>query len=237
MNQPLFEQRVLLTGASRGVGLATLRLLIQSGARVFGISKSLRRLEQAKARLSSDEAKHFTFFTADLATKAGLERAAHEIHQSFNSLDILIHNAGIMLHHDDGIFNEPEGILESTLELNLLAPLRLSRALLPLLRKSKHPRILNVSSGAGSLAALSEPGIASYRLSKWSLNGLTQLQAEELKGEVSVNAFDPGWVKTDLGGPLAPGTPEEAAEGLLKTLMVPWKQSGYFFKAGEKIPW
>jgi NAD(P)-dependent dehydrogenase (short-subunit alcohol dehydrogenase family) len=84
---------------------------------------------------------------------------------------------------------------------------------------------------------MSEENIASYRLSKWALNGLTMLQARQLKGQVHVSAFDPGWIKTDLGGPLAPGTTEEAAAGLLKTLLVPWQDTGNFYKDGQIIPW
>ena len=148
-----------------------------------------------------------------------------------------IHNAGVMLHHDGGLMAEPEGILERSLDINVLAPFRLSRALLPLLEKGNDPRILNVGSGAGTVDALTEPGIASYRLSKWALHGMTMLQAEELSGVISVNAFDPGWIRTDLGGPDAPGTPEEAADGLRKTLLLPWEFTGHFIKDGEQIPW
>jgi NAD(P)-dependent dehydrogenase (short-subunit alcohol dehydrogenase family) len=84
---------------------------------------------------------------------------------------------------------------------------------------------------------MTDPGIASYRLSKWAVNGLTMLQAKELEGVISVNAFDPGWVRTDLGGEQAPGTPEEAAEGMLKTLCLPFAVTGKFFKDGKEIPW
>ncbi len=76
-----------------------------------------------------------------------------------------------------------------------MVPFRLTRALLPLLEKGHEPRVINVSSVAGSLDAMVEPDIAAYRLSKWALNGLTMLRATELAGRVSVNAFDPGWVK------------------------------------------
>ncbi len=113
--------------------------------------------------------------------------------------------------------DEPAGMLEQSLEQNLMAPFRMARELIPLLLKADQPRLINVSSGAGTMDALREPAIASYRLSKWALNGLTLLQARQYAGRLHISAFDPGWIKTDLGGPNAPGTPEEAAEGLLKT--------------------
>ncbi len=74
-------------------------------------------------------------------------------------------------------------------------------------------------------------------MSKWALNGLTQVQAAELRGQIAVNAFDPGWVKTDLGGPRAPGTPEESARGGLALLLEPFATTGKFFKDGREIPY
>ena len=66
---------------------------------------------------------------------------------------------------------------------------------------------------------------------------MTMLMAGELEGRVSVNGFDPGWVRTDLGGPNAPGTPEESARGALGLVLAPWSESGKFFKDGAEIPW
>jgi NAD(P)-dependent dehydrogenase (short-subunit alcohol dehydrogenase family) len=103
-----------------------------------------------------------------------------------------------MLHQDGGLMAEPDGILEQSLDINLLAP---------------------------------------FRLSKWAVSGMTMLQAKEPAGVISVNAFDPGWIRTDLGGPDAPGTPQEAADGLRKTLLLPWDLTGRFFKDGEEIAW
>ena len=78
--------------------------------------------------------------------------------------------------------------------------------------------------------------IPTYRLSKWALNGLTLLLSGELEGAVSVNAFDPGWVKTDLGGPNAPGSPTESARGALALVTMPFAVSGKFWKDGAEIP-
>src|SRR5690606_37205577 len=154
----------------------------------------------------------------------------------FDGLDVIVHNAGVMLSHEPELSAEPEGKLEETLAINLLAPFRVTRALLPLLLQGSEPRVINVSSGAGTLSGIMEPKIASYRLSKWALNGLTMLQAKEWAGKISVVAFDPGWVRTDLGGPNAPGVPEESAAGLLKTILLPPEVRGHFVKDGELLP-
>ena len=135
-----------------------------------------------------------------------------------------------------GLTAGPENVLEASLATNLWAPYRLSRALLPALERGREPRVVNVSSGAGNFASMRMSDIPTYRLSKWALNGLTLLLAGELMGRVSVNAFDPGWVKTELGGPNAPGSPLESALGALAIVTLPFATTGKFWKDGAEIP-
>lgn len=213
------------------MGLATARLLLREGAKVLGVARDPNRLASVRSELSSLGEFH------DLAVDLALESSVAEVHRAasehWGALDVLIHNAGVMLSHEPELSAEPVGKLEEALATNLLAPFRLTRALLPLLLQGDAPRVINVSSGAGTFDGMLEPKIASYRLSKWALNGLTILQAKEWAGKISVLAFDPGWVRTDLGGPNAPGTPEESAQGLLKTLLLPQEVTGQFVKDGE----
>lgn len=237
MKLDLTGKTVVLTGVSRGVGLATARVLLDAGAQLLGVAQDSDRLGRASEELRGRAPDRFFSLQADLSRPdfADGVRAAAERH--FEKLDILINNAGVMLWRDAEITEEPAGILEQTLEVNLLGPHRLLRELLPLLLRAKEPRVLNVSSGAGTHHGLTEPGIASYRVSKWALNGLTLAQARELEGRVSVNALDPGWLRTDLGGPKAPGVAEDGADGILRTLALPFSETGKFFKAGVEIPW
>jgi NAD(P)-dependent dehydrogenase (short-subunit alcohol dehydrogenase family) len=235
MTSTLTGKRILLTGASRGVGLAAARLLLKNGAEILGVAQNAERLARAESELRT--LGKFTSLCVELTAPDAARVITEAVQERWGALDIVIHNAGVQLHHEGGILAEPEGLLEKSMEIHVFSPFRITRSLLPLLKKGREPRIINVGSGAGTLAAMKEPGIASYRLSKWAESGLTLLQAKELEGEVCVNAFDPGWVRTDLGGPKAPGTPEEAAEGLLKTLLLPWEESGFFYKDGAKIPW
>jgi NAD(P)-dependent dehydrogenase (short-subunit alcohol dehydrogenase family) len=95
---------------------------------------------------------------------------------------------------------------------------------------------VHVGSGAGTIDGMADLGIGSYRVSKYALNGLVLMQATQLRGEIAVNAFDPGWVRTGLGGDEAPGSVEESADGALALLGEPAAVTGRFFKDGAEIP-
>jgi NAD(P)-dependent dehydrogenase (short-subunit alcohol dehydrogenase family) len=233
----LTGRRILLTGVSRGVGLATARLFLQEGADVLGVARDRARLDAARPALDAFGSDRFDAFAVDLAAPEAPARVREMVLARWGALDVLWNNAGVMLSEAPTFAEEPPLTLETTLSINFLSPFRLSQALLPLLRRGKEPRIVHVSSGAGTFAALGEPNILSYRVSKWALNGLTQIQAAELREQIAVNAFDPGWVKTDLGGPKAPGTVEESARGALALLQEPFATTGKLFKDGKQIPY
>lgn len=229
-------RRILLTGVSRGVGYETARRFLEEGARVLGVARDADRLSRAAESLS--KLGDFAALRADLSEAGAPDRIAGAVQTRWGALDVLLNNAAILV--DAGAArsfeDEPSGAFDRTLATNLTAPFRLSMALLPLLRKGHEPRLVHVGSGAGTFAGVRLEGIASYRLSKWALNGLTLLQATHLAGEIAVNAFDPGWVKTDLGGPNAPGSPVDSAEGALAVVTLPFQVSGKFWKDGKEIP-
>ncbi len=233
--RPLDGRRILITGASRGVGLECARLFLQSGARVIGAARDASRLAEAAGQLAP--LGEFHLLALDLA-EAGFETAAAAAVQRHfeGALDILCNNAGVMVA-DENIAEEPAGSLEQTLQVNVVAVHNLTRALLPALLRGREPRILNTSSGAGNFASVAQTDIGSYRVSKFALNGLTLSWSGALKGRVAVNAFDPGWVKTDLGGPRAPGLPQESAQGALALATLPADVTGRFWKDGREIPW
>lgn len=235
MGGRLDGRRIVLTGASRGVGYETAKRVLQEGARVLGVSRDATRLAKAaeSLRLLGD----FLAVRADLSDPGAPGVIANAVRERWGSLDIVMNNAAIMINGGEprSFEDEPGLAFERSLEENLLAPYRLTLQLLPLLRGGNEPRIVNVGSGAGTLEGLRLCGIASYRLSKWALHGMTVLFATHLAGEVAVNAFDPGWVKTDLGGPNAPGSPVEAAEGALAVLTLPFAVTGKFWKDGKEI--
>jgi NAD(P)-dependent dehydrogenase (short-subunit alcohol dehydrogenase family) len=232
----LTGRRILITGVSRGVGLETAKLFLAEGAEIIGVARERDRLERAREALDPSGAR-LSVVSADLADVDAAGRLVAAVTERWGALDVLFNNAGVQIDGQTrGITQADEATFERSLAVNLLAPYRLCRALLPLLRRGKEPRIVNVSSGAGNFESMRQADIPTYRLSKWALNGLTLQLAGELAREVSVNAFDPGWVKTDLGGPKAPGSPTESARGALSLVTLPWDVSGKFWKDGSEIP-
>jgi NAD(P)-dependent dehydrogenase (short-subunit alcohol dehydrogenase family) len=236
VTRELDGRRVVLTGVSRGVGYETAKRFLSAGARVLGVGVDPARL--ARATESLRPLGDFVSLAVDLRGREAGACVARAVDERWGALDLLVNNAAIMVHGDDsrGFEGEPPEALEQTLDANVTAPFRLTHALLPLLRKGSEPRIVNVGSGAGTAEGIRESGIASYRLSKWALHGMTLMLAAQLKGEVAVNAFDPGWVKTDMGGPNAPGSPVDSAEGALAVACLPFHVAGKFWKDGREIP-
>lgn len=232
----LSGRRIVLTGISRGVGRESARLFLAEGAELLGVARDPARLEALQRELDP-QGKQLTTLAVDLAERDAAERVRTAVAARWDALDILLNNASIQIDGDaNGLLDGKASVFERSLDVNLMAPYRLAVALVPLLRRGREPRIINVSSGAGTFAAMKERKIASYRLSKWALNGLTLLLASELAGEIAVNAFDPGWVKTDLGGPNAPGHVSESARGALALVTLDFAQTGKFWKDGQEIP-
>ena len=173
----------------------------------------------------------------DLGGGAFESEATQAVAEHFEGqLDLSVNNAAVMAGHQD-IEHEAAGILETSLQINVIAVHNLTRALLPALLRGREPRVINVSSGAGNFESVAMGDIAAYRVSKFALNGLTMSWARCLENRVAVNALDPGWVKTDLGGPRAPGTTSESARGALALATLPWTVTGKFHKDGGEIDW
>jgi NAD(P)-dependent dehydrogenase (short-subunit alcohol dehydrogenase family) len=226
----------VVTGANRGIGLEVCRQLADRGyAAVLG-SRSVGRGEAAAAPLI-DEGLEVHVCQLDVADAESVARAAAWVARSFGRCDALVNNAAIEYDTDQLAATADLERVHRAMETNLFGAWRTTLALLPLLRRAPHPRIVNVSSGGGSLASMGA-GTPAYNVTKAALNALTRTLAAELRDDgVLVNAICPGWTATDMGG--GGGRPvSEGAESIIWGLLLPDDgPTGGFFRDGRPLPW
>ncbi|ABG03487.1 short-chain dehydrogenase/reductase SDR [Rubrobacter xylanophilus DSM 9941] len=229
------EGRVaLVSGGNRGIGLEICRQLAAKGIAVVLGSRDERRGREAAEGIAGRVVAH----QLDVADQESVDRIAAYVEREFGRLDILVNNAGVA---PDGGQRGVEADLEKVreaLEINLLGAWRLSRAFIPLMRRNGYGRIVNVSSGLGSISEMGG-GSPAYRVSKAALNALTRILASELRGTgVLVNAVCPGWVQTEMGSPGAPRPVQEGADTPVWAATLPkGGPTGGFFRDRRPIPW
>jgi NAD(P)-dependent dehydrogenase (short-subunit alcohol dehydrogenase family) len=224
---------ILITGATRGIGLAAAKQLAARGAQVIIGSRDGQRAAEAAAHVGGGAGS----VALDITEQASVDAAAKQIGQQFGRLDVLANNSAILLDHYQSLLElKPEVLLE-TLNTNVVGTLRVSQAFAPLLAKSDAPRIVNVSSGAGQLDGEPQAWAPAYCISKTAVNMLTQQLTAALPN-VMVNSMCPGWCRTEMGGSEAPRSPEEGADTLIwLALEAPHTLRGKFVKDRMVIPW
>lgn len=230
------ERLALVTGANRGIGLEVCRQLAGQGYTVLLGSRDLAKGERAAASLAG-EGLSVTAVQLNVADEASVNRCAAEVETAFGRLDVLVNNAAI--HYDtwQRTVTADLSVVQEALETNTFGAWRTTQAFLPLLRKSQHGRIVNVSSEAGSLAGMGG-GTPAYSLSKAALNALTRMLAAESRGDdVLVNSVCPGWVATDMGGSGGRPVKDGAASVVWAALLSDDGPTGGFFRDGKPLPW
>jgi NAD(P)-dependent dehydrogenase (short-subunit alcohol dehydrogenase family) len=219
---------ILITGAGKGIGLEIARQLAGRGCTVWLTARDEKRGEKAARSLSGD----VHFLRMDVSDHASIRVAVEQV----SSLDVLINNAAVLLDGDADLPKLKPNIVRETFESNVFAPLFVAQAFVPQLRKSKRPRIINISSGGGQL---SEPSTwaPAYCISKTALNGVTVGLSAALP-DFAVNSVCPGWVRTDMGGSAAPRSVEQGADtAVWLALDAPQTLTGKFLRDREVIPW
>jgi NAD(P)-dependent dehydrogenase (short-subunit alcohol dehydrogenase family) len=178
-----------------------------------------------------------TFLEIDVSDNESVAAAVREFSNIEDHLDVLVNNAGIIVDGDDAVLEISDDLLRETLETNTLGALRVTRASAPLLRKSKAPGVINVSSGGGQLTDGAEGWAPAYCISKTALNGVTEQLAAALP-KFAVNSVCPGWVPTDMGGENASRSVEEGADTIVWLATEARQElTGKFLRDRKEIPW
>lgn len=234
------EKRVaLVTGANRGLGFETCRQLGKKGFHVILTSRSSNKGKIATEQLQS-EGIEINFCPIDVVDQNSIDVAYDFVSKEFGRLDVLVNNAGIYWDesHESPLLTTPIDTLKFSLDTNTYGPVRMIQKFIPLMKRVKSARIVNVSSGMGQLSEMGG-GSPAYRISKTALNAVTRIFADELKGSpILINSVCPGWVRTDMGGPEAELTPAEGAETLIWLATLPQDgPTGGFFRNKKPIDW
>jgi NAD(P)-dependent dehydrogenase (short-subunit alcohol dehydrogenase family) len=196
----------LVTGGNKGIGLELCRNLSKAGCTVLLGARNTERGQQAVRKLQEAGLNDVHFIELDVTKRDSVAAAAQQIESNYGRLDILLNNAGVNLRGDGPPGTADLDVVEKVFETNFFGALRVAQAMLPLLRKSPAGRIVNVSSGLGSLTFNSDPEwsgsswkLIGYNGSKAAMNMMTVHLAHELRGtKVKVNSVNPGYTKTDL---------------------------------------
>jgi len=192
-------------------------------------------------KLKSQYGGKLSLVAYDAVKESQVKEAALETAKLVDRVDVLMNVAGVSPGPANALLEEVDlAKCREAYEVNVLGPLVTTRAFLPLLKKSPNPRVIHFTSGLASLAGKSEGGFYAYGVSKTALNMLSRTMAFDLKRfNITSVVLDPGWVKTDMGGPGAPLAPLEAATPIVKTAKgLTLAQSGQFvYHDGKPLNW
>jgi NAD(P)-dependent dehydrogenase (short-subunit alcohol dehydrogenase family) len=227
-------KKVLITGANKSIGFETTRQLLQKGYFVYLGARDLAKGTEAADKLKAEGLTNVEPIQIDVTDTASIEAASKQI----SSLDILINNAGIAGGMPQTAADTTTDTIREVFDTNFFGVINVTKAFMDTLKKSDEPRIVNVTSGLGSLTLHSDPNwkyykvkSAAYGPSKSALNAYTIVLAYELKDTAfKVNVVDPGYTATDFNHHSGPGTVEDAAARLVKCALIgPDGPTGQFF--------
>jgi NAD(P)-dependent dehydrogenase (short-subunit alcohol dehydrogenase family) len=226
----------VVTGGNRGIGREVVRRLAGEGWLVV-----LGARDEARGRAAAEElggeAAGVVARALDVADDASVRAAAERVGAELGRCDALVNNAAIDYDTDARATSADLDRVHRAMETNLYGAWRTALAFLPLLRRSPHPRLVNVSSGSGSISEMSA-GTPAYSVSKAALNALTKILAAELRSDrVLVNAVCPGWVATDMGGGGGRPVADGAASVVWAVLLDDDGPTGGFFRDGRPVAW
>ncbi len=220
----------LITGANRGMGYETCRQLARQGLTVILTSRDRQNGVLAVEQLQQ-EGYDVAFYQLDVTDPESVDEVRNWVENEYGRLDVLVNNAGVYPDEGVSVFAISLDTLRDTFSVNTFGPFMMCQAFVPMMMANDYGRIVNVSSGYGAITQMGGY-TAAYKMSKVSLNALTRIVASETRRyNIKVNAADPGWVATDMGGKFAPRTIQEGTDTIvwLATLPDDGPTNGFFY--------
>lgn len=226
----------IVTGGNRGIGYEVCKELSKADCRVVLTSRN--EVDGNKAIDSLHHHDNITYHKLDVTDIKDISRLRDWFLKTYERIDILVNNAGVYLDEGVSVFEVDEKIVHETMAANFYGAFRMCRAFVPIMKQNGYGRIVNISSGYGAMNEMASYH-AAYRISKASLNALTLIMADELRGsKIKVNAVCPGWVNTDMGGKMAPISSQNAAKDIVHFALVDETgPTGGFFRYKKAIQW
>ena len=228
------QKIAIVTGANRGIGFEVCRQLAHLGITVVLTARDEKKGREAALKLQN-EGLDVLFYPLDVTSVQSILGLGEWVEKTFNRVDILINNAGILIDRGYSALEADIDKIRETMETNVYGPLQLCKTLVPLMLRNGFGRIVNFSSGAGSLSRI-RTGQPGYCISKASVNVITRLLANELSGtNVYVNSMDPGSVHTDMN----PRGERSIAQGADTAVWLATEcaETGRFFSDRKNIEW
>jgi NAD(P)-dependent dehydrogenase (short-subunit alcohol dehydrogenase family) len=227
-----------VTGANRGLGLETSRQLLAKGLTVVMTARDETAIERARAGLGKDAQSRAVIVRMDVTDARSIADAHRTISDRLGPVDVLVNNAAILLSESDDVLSISTDAYRRTFDTNVFGVIDVCRAFVPDMVRRRYGRVVNVSSGAGQLARMATYAPA-YSISKTALNAFTRILAATYRGRgVLANVVDPGWVRTDMGGPSAPRSLEQGADTIVWLATLPDDgPTGGFFHDRRAVEW
>jgi NAD(P)-dependent dehydrogenase (short-subunit alcohol dehydrogenase family) len=228
----------IVTGGNRGIGHEIARQLMKAELFVVVGARDQVKCDAAVEALKAG-GPNVAGFPLDVNDTKSVRRFVEHVEKHHGAPGVLVNNAGVYPESTEAkVVDTPTSMWRETLETNLFGAVRMCREVVPLMKRLRYGRVVNISSGLGQLHQMGE-GSPAYRVSKAALNALTRTLAAEVAGSgILVNSMSPGWVRTDMGGEEAPRSVEEGADTAVWLALLPSNgPTGQFFRDRKPIPW